>query len=192
MQFIIVAITALGIGATFLLTSCGTTDSGSFVKENKTNRGYSSGIGPFDSNGNYVERWANDKSKANKWRTAKVVNPSGTAVAATKPAVTSPTLAYTAPVTPQSSSATPPSVQTPTITTPKTVVQVQQKPKPKPKPVVKAKPKHKPPVRYTVKKGDTLWALSQKYNVSVTAIQGASGIKGTNLKIGSVLLIPQY
>lgn len=44
---------------------------------------------------------------------------------------------------------------------------------------------------YTVAKGDTLWALSKKYNVSVDDIAKASGLANVNqLKIGQKLVIP--
>jgi hypothetical protein len=44
---------------------------------------------------------------------------------------------------------------------------------------------------YTVAKGDTLWALSKKYNVSVDDIAKASGLANANqLKIGQKLVIP--
>jgi len=65
----------------FLLTSCGS-GSGS-VTENRTNRGYNPGVGPFDSSGNYVERWADDKSKGRWWRKSSTSKP--TAVAKTTP-----------------------------------------------------------------------------------------------------------
>lgn len=180
----------------FFLTSCGS-GNGS-VAENKSTRGYNPGVGPFDSNGNYVERWADDKSKGRWWRKS-TSKPS--AVAKTKtPKVTPPVIASN--ITPR-----PPVIPAPSIqprprppvsgTTipsprPKPPVVSRPKPKPKPKPVVKTKPKTKAPITHTVVKGDTLYGLSRKYGISVTAIQRANGLKNTNLSLGKKLLIPRY
>ena len=43
---------------------------------------------------------------------------------------------------------------------------------------------------YTVKKGDTLYGISNQYGVSVTELAELNGIKGSNLSIGQVLKIP--
>lgn len=169
-----------------LLPGCGNDGGGGFTAENRSNRGYNPGVGPFDSRGNYVERWADDKSKGSWWRKSTVAGTD--AVASTKP--TPPVIA----------SNTPPIPQPPTRPSVKPVAPVggvasttpQAKPKPKPTSTVRVKPKRKPPIRYTVKKGDTLWGLSRKYKTSVTAIQRANGLKGTNLRIGRRLLIPRY
>lgn len=169
----------------FLLTSCGS--GGGSVTENRSNRGYNPGVGPFDSRGNYVERWADDKSKGRWWRRSSA---SGTVAKApdrpkqiTPPVVASNTTPA-APATRPAARPAPPVGSTSVAATPR--------PKPRPKPAVKAKPKRKPPIRHTVKKGDTLWAISRKYKTTVTAIQRANGLKGTNLKIGRRLLIPRY
>ena len=150
------------------------------VSENRSNRGYNPGVGPFDSQGNYVERWANDKSKGTWWRKSTVSDPAAatTAVAAASPSQPSPA----------SSSSTPkPTPPATTSSTSKPAVVSA----PKPAPVVRATPARKPPIRHVIKKGDTLWAISRKYGTTVSAIQRANGIKGTNLKIGRTLLIPR-
>lgn len=160
-----------------LLTSCG---GGGSVAENRTNRGYNPGVGPFDSRGNYVERWADDKSKGRWWRSS--ITSGADETTPRPPVIASNTTPTPAPaIRPAGPRPTPPVGGSATPT-----------PKPKPKPVVKAKPKRKPPIRHTIKKGDTLWAISRKYKTSVTAIQRANGLKGTNLKIGRRLLIPRY
>ncbi|MBF7095562.1 LysM peptidoglycan-binding domain-containing protein [Alkalibacter mobilis] len=47
-------------------------------------------------------------------------------------------------------------------------------------------------LKYTVKAGDTLWAISQKYGVTVQAIAVANKITNTNyIYVGQVLIIPQ-
>lgn len=43
---------------------------------------------------------------------------------------------------------------------------------------------------YTVKQGDTLGVIAQRYGVSVKALQSANNMSGTNLKIGQKLTIP--
>ena len=43
---------------------------------------------------------------------------------------------------------------------------------------------------YTVKAGDTLYGISNQFGVSVTELAELNGIKGDNLQIGQVLIIP--
>lgn len=43
---------------------------------------------------------------------------------------------------------------------------------------------------YTVKRGDSLWAISRKFGTSVGAIQSANGLSGSEIRIGQVLSIP--
>jgi LysM repeat protein/lysophospholipase L1-like esterase len=45
-------------------------------------------------------------------------------------------------------------------------------------------------IAYTVKQGDTLWALAKKYNTTVDAIKKANNLKSDKLSIGQILLIP--
>ncbi|MFK7909228.1 MAG: LysM peptidoglycan-binding domain-containing protein [Akkermansiaceae bacterium] len=164
-----------------VLSSCGS--GGGFVSENRSNRGYNPGVGPFDSRGNYVERWADDKSKGRWWRRSSTRGSSDIASnQPTPPVVASNTTP--APSTSRTSARPAPPVGS--------VAAVTPRPKPRPKPTVKAKPKRKSPIRHTIKKGDTLWAISRKYKTTVTAIQRANGLKGTNLKIGRRILIPRY
>ncbi|MBI2485392.1 MAG: LysM peptidoglycan-binding domain-containing protein [Deltaproteobacteria bacterium] len=44
--------------------------------------------------------------------------------------------------------------------------------------------------KYTVRKGDTLGGIANKYGVSVRKLKGANGLKSDSLKIGKVLIIP--
>lgn len=160
------------------------------------------GYGPFDSSGNYVEAWADDPSK---WRRNPTLN---TAVAsndtpprnATPLPTASPSVSEVAQVSPVTTSNTMPKPRTSTTTVrtaPKptvkpTVVRTTPRPtvKPKPRPVA-VKPKVAPSTRVVVKKGDTLYGLASRYKSSVSAIQRANGISGTNLKIGRSLVIPR-
>lgn len=45
-------------------------------------------------------------------------------------------------------------------------------------------------IEYTVRSGDTLWLLSQRFNTTVDAIMQASGLTDDRLDIGQVLRIP--
>ena len=43
---------------------------------------------------------------------------------------------------------------------------------------------------YTVKRGDTLYGISRRYNTSVSSLQRANGIKGSMINVGKKLRIP--
>ena len=47
-----------------------------------------------------------------------------------------------------------------------------------------------PYFEYTVRSGDTLWRLAQRYGTTVDAIKSLNGLTGDNLSIGQVLRIP--
>lgn len=56
----------------------------------------------------------------------------------------------------------------------------------------KAKTKAKPAnLRYTVKKGDTLYGLANRYGTSVAAIKKASGLSSNTLRDGRTISIPR-
>jgi len=44
---------------------------------------------------------------------------------------------------------------------------------------------------HTVARGDTLYSLSRRYGVSVSAIQSANGMRGTTIQVGQRLRIPR-
>lgn len=44
---------------------------------------------------------------------------------------------------------------------------------------------------YTVKSGDTLWLIAQRFNTTVNAIKALNNLTGDSLDVGQVLLIPQ-
>jgi LysM repeat protein len=160
------------------------------------------GYGPFDSSGNYVEAWADDPSK---WRRNPTINSSMASNdtpprnATPLPTATSSSseIAQVRTVTTDSAMPKPRTTTSTVRTAPKptakpAVVRSTPRPtvKPKPKPVV-AKPKVAPSTRVVVKKGDTLYGLAIRYKSSVSAIQRANGIRGTNLQIGKSLVIPR-
>lgn len=60
----------------------------------------------------------------------------------------------------------------------------------KSKPKTKAKPKSST-VSYTIKKGDTLYSLANRYGTSVSAIKRASGLSSDTLRDGRNLKIPR-
>lgn len=45
-------------------------------------------------------------------------------------------------------------------------------------------------INYTVRSGDTLWLLANRYGTTVDAIKNLNGLTGNNLSIGQVLKIP--
>ena len=45
-------------------------------------------------------------------------------------------------------------------------------------------------IKYKVKKGDSLWSISRKYNVSIDELINTNNLTGTNIKIDQELIIP--
>lgn len=138
------------------------------------------GTGPFDSQGNYREDWADDPTKWRKPGSRRApVNELPAIAANERP--------------PAHSSPLPPARSTPArpATTPSRPTATAAKPKPKPV-AAKPKPKPKPIVtRYTVKKGDNLWTIANRNKTTVAAIQRANGISGSMIRPGQSLIIPK-
>jgi len=44
--------------------------------------------------------------------------------------------------------------------------------------------------QHMIQKGDTLWGISRRYNVTVEALQQANGLTSTNIIEGRTLIIP--
>lgn len=124
------------------------------------------GTGPFDRQGRYREDWADDPTK---WRRPG----SRQAPADDLPAIA----AHERP--PAHSSPLPSSRPAPT-TTAATPRPAPPKPAPKPQ-----------PVRYTVKSGDSLYAIARRHNTTVAALQRANGISGSLIHPGQRLVIPR-
>ncbi len=132
------------------------------------------GTGPFDSQGNYREDWADDPTKWLKPGSRKATTSDLPVVAANErpPAQSSPL--------PPARSSTP---DRPNTTTAKPQPKsVAAKPKPKPKPTV---------TRHTVRKGDNLWSIANRNKTTVSAIQRANGISGSMIRPGQSLIIPK-
>lgn len=163
--------------AAFLLSNCAN-DSGNVIEVEKTS-GFQASHGPFDKNGNYIEKWADSPPKRKYVTTAKSQpEPHRPANLAPTPRPPEPTVASVS--TQKKPSTRPTSYSKP-------------KPRPtvaKPKPIL-VKPKTRPAVSHTVRKGDTLYALSRKYGASVSAIQKANRLSGTNIRLGQRLKIPR-
>lgn len=161
-----------------VLTSCGS--SGRDV-EKKSNGEFQADHGPFDSQGNYIEGWADNppkrsyKKSTSKSTTAKKITP-------TK-------------ITPKKSSTTKStSKSVPAKTTSKPKVIPKPTVKPTVKPTIKPRkiiPKSKPPVMHTVSKGDTIYGLARKYGADPNTIIKVNSIKNGMIRLGQRLVIPR-
>jgi flagellum-specific peptidoglycan hydrolase FlgJ len=54
---------------------------------------------------------------------------------------------------------------------------------------ISKKKRAKKNIEYTVVKGDTLYSISRKYNITVIELQSINGLKGTEISIGQILNI---
>lgn len=154
---------------------------------------------PFDSKGNYRKEWVKSGStrpgSANVGSKKSSSRSSSSTVAANTRTAPAPA---PAPTRSSSSSRTPSTISPPRTTVPATRSSVTSTStttyRPAPAPAPKPKPKPKPtssPTRYhKVEAKQTLWAISQKYGVTVDALQRANGISGTLIRPGQSLRIP--
>ena len=166
------------MAATFVAILSGCTGNGI-----NATTSYNPGYGPFDQNGNYVEAWA-DKPAKKHWWSKKTPTPKPTPTAT--PTRNNPMLIASNPPR----LVTLPRVATPPVRRPAS----SPRSRPTPPPVAynpPPKPKPKPIVRHLVKKGDTLYSLGRRYGTSVSSIQHANGISGTNIRLGQTLKIPK-
>jgi LysM repeat protein len=152
---------------------------------------------PFDADGNYRKDWVKNGStrpgsanvggrKSSSSSSAPAPAPARTTVASTTPAPARPS-------SPSSSGSVPRSISPPRTTVPAaSTTTYRPAPAPAPKPTPKPKPKPTPPpARYhKVEAKQTLWSISQKYGVSVEALQRANGLSGNLIRIGQSLRIP--
>jgi LysM repeat protein len=102
------------------------------------------------------------------------------------PAEALPSVAPSVPVVPTASSTTRPSASAAP-----TAVEPSARPSVAPStPVASAAPSASFRTSYTVKRGDTLIGIANKFNTTVAKLRTANGLKGSTLRIGQVLQIP--
>jgi LysM repeat protein len=161
---------------------------------------------PFDEQGNYLADVVSGKKKGSKNKTTAATQsypetyekPPETTVAST-PNYETPPAATSNPYAPvyasgesgsgsTASNSKPKSTSSPGSSKPKSTT--ASKPKPKPKTVAKPKPKSST-VSHTIKKGDTLYGLANRYGTSVSAIKKANGLSSDMLRDGRSLKIPR-
>jgi 2',3'-cyclic-nucleotide 2'-phosphodiesterase/3'-nucleotidase len=87
--------------------------------------------------------------------------------------------------------ATPTPAPTPPPTPAPTDIFVES-PEPEPTAEATAEPTAAAGTRYKVKKGDTMWAIAQKYGISLASLREANpDVDPTKMRVGTVLVIPQ-
>lgn len=168
--------------AALVLASCANND------EFASNDPY--GTGPFDSEGNYREDWADDPTK---WRRPgsrqKAREEAPFQASNDRPPANASPLPPARPSQPASTTKPAQPTQTVRKTQPaRPTATASAKPKPKSKPKPKPAPQ---PTRYTVKKGDSLYVIAKRHGTTVTAIQRANRISGSIIQPGQRLVIPR-
>ena len=131
--------------------------------------GYQPHFGPFDHNGNYVDKWADNPPR-------RKYIPRDQPKSKSQPNTPKPQYVSTQPK------------PKPTYTAPQSSAPKHTS---SPKKAIVAKPKKKPPITHTVRKGDTLYGLSRKYSTSISSIQRANKLRGTIIVLGQRLIIPR-
>ncbi len=191
-----------------LVTSCGSRSGGGSL--------YDPGYGPFDKEGNYLEKEADKparqkrragfsgKSKSiaktelvkekkpeppKKETVTKSSKPSSSSSSSSKkPAKTTSVKKPTAKPKPKPVAKPKPAPKPKAKPTPKPKPKAKPAPKPKPKPKIVAKPQS---TFHRIVKGDTLYSISRKYGTSTSAIQKANGMQSTTILLGTTLRIPR-
>ena len=185
---------ASAISGSLLLVSCGNGTSGNAIKVVKT-KGFNPNHGPFDSKGNYVEAWADSPPRRIYVSPDDADLASNQAIASVTPTPIErpiePIVAYNPQPKPRvyQPKSKP---RTSVASKPKSRPKTSTKTRPKRSSAIVVKPKSKPPIIYTVRKGDTLYGLARRYKSGVKTIQIANRLKGTNIRIGQKLKIPRY
>ncbi len=192
---IIVSITIICGGAT--LSNCGNEYSETIEVVRKP--GYQQSHGPFDSNGKYIESWADKPPRrifVNRRGESKSSKPSKPKTLPNPP-TPQPNYApqpqrlpqYTPPSSRSlnNSNRTSPSRIQPTIP-PVASHRNPQTSAPQPQVI---RPRAQAPISHRVTSSDTLYSLSRYYGVSISSIQRANGIRGTTIVTGSTILIPR-
>lgn len=167
------------------LMLCQCSQYGSTVAVKDTS-GYQANYGPFDSNGDYVESWADNPPKRRYHTrpapTAPVQQPQQLAQNQWRPQQPTRTaytpVRYTSPTATANHSHTPP--------------QTRPTSRPVTRPTaVTVRPRIAAPTQHTVQPKETLYRLSVRYNTSVDAIKRANNLRNNNINIGQRLTIPR-
>jgi LysM repeat protein len=148
------------------------------------------GTGPFDSQGNYREDWADDPTKWRRpgSRQKPQQEPPFFASNDRPPAQSTPL----PPARPSQPARTSQATRSTQPARPAATTAAAAKPKPQAKPRPQAKPKPAPqPTRYTVKKGDSLYVIAKRHGTTVAALQRANRISGSLIRPGQRLVIPR-
>lgn len=176
---------AVGVLCVLLFTQCTTTSEKKTYKSAKytsdklatpSGHGMKKKEYPFDDSGNYRKDWVKKKSGSRTKSSYKGYS------ASPKPETAEASSSSSTPPKPSSPSNHPAHVgnnPAPAVSSPP--------PAPAPAPA----PVSKPSVRYhKVAPGDTLYSLSRKYGVSVSALQKTNGLSGNLIRKGQSLRIP--
>lgn len=173
----------------FLSSACSTSQR--MVSEDRSTPSYNPRVGPFDSRGNYIERWADKKQRTNWFSRSSEEDTRIAQNDVSPPVVISSHATPLAPI----AKTTRTRVAAPVKLAKKDPYKSKAHKKSsssKKKVAKRKKPSYRAPLRYTVKKGDTLWSLSRRYKTTVAAIQRANGLKDSNIRVGKIILIPRY
>lgn len=183
----------------FALSNCGNDYSETIEIVRKP--GYQQSHGPFDSNGKYIESWADKPPRrifVNRRGESKSSKPSKPKTLPNPPTPQpnyAPQPQRLPQYTPPSSRPSNYSNRTSPPRTQSTIPPVasQRNPQtsaPRPQPQV-IRPRAQAPISHRVTSSDTLYSLSRYYGVSISSIQRANGIRGTTIVTGSTILIPR-
>ncbi len=168
------------------LTQC---SSGGRDVQKKSNGEFQADHGPFDSQGNYIESWADNPPKrkykgstVRSRRSSSTTKKSAPAKSTSKP---SPRPKISPKIRPKTKSTYKPANRSKSKTK---STSNPNKPTPKPK---KITPKAKPPVMHTVSKGDTVYGLARKYGANPNSIIKVNRISNGRINVGQRLIIPR-
>lgn len=173
----------------FLFTSCETAGPSVAVSGDLATPSHSLAKNeyPFDEKGNYREDWVSyggsstGSSKRSSSRSVSSSLSSSSKKREVEEAATSSKPAPKVTSTPKASSGSSSSAST---AAPK-VTATTETPKVEPTPPVPRKEMY-----HTVSSGETLWSISRKYGVSVTALKQENGLKTDVIRLGANLKIP--
>lgn len=137
---------------------------------------------PFDDDGTYRKDWVANPAATR--RSGRRSNPAPTPAPA--PArQEAPAYAYQPPPSAPANPAPYPAAPAPRPTAPPPAPSPRPTPKPAPAPAKAAAARY-----HTVAKGDTLFSISRRYNVTVPKLKSTNGLSSDTIRIGQTLRIP--